>query len=74
MIYPAGITPAKISEPHGLPRDGICTAEANFTSYKNPEKPVVLSLEVFNESYYKQDALLVAKTGLAKMRAVTQGI
>jgi len=41
---------------------------------KNPDKPVVLSLEVFNESYYKQDALLVAKTGLAKMKAIAEDI
>ncbi len=41
---------------------------------KNPEKPIVLSLEVFNKSYYQQDALLVAKTGLAKMKAITEGI
>ena len=29
----------------------------------------VLSLELFNRDYWKQDALVVAKTGLAKMRA-----
>jgi hypothetical protein len=28
-----------------------------------------LSLEVFNREYWKQDALAVAKTGLAKMKA-----
>jgi sugar phosphate isomerase/epimerase len=31
-----------------------------------------LSLELFNRTYWKQDALQVAKTGLAKMRAVVQ--
>jgi hypothetical protein len=41
---------------------------------KNPEKPVILSLEVFNPAYYAQDALVVAKTGLAKMKAATNGI
>jgi len=35
---------------------------------------VVISLEVFNKSYYQQDALQVAKTGLAKMKAITEGI
>ena len=29
-----------------------------------------LSLELFNKDYWKQDALEVAKTGLAKMKAV----
>jgi sugar phosphate isomerase/epimerase len=32
----------------------------------------VLSLEVFNRTYWSQDALEVAKTGLAKMKAVAQ--
>lgn len=32
----------------------------------------VLSLELFNPEYYKQDALVVAKTGLQKMKAVVQ--
>ncbi|RLT17872.1 MAG: sugar phosphate isomerase/epimerase, partial [Planctomycetota bacterium] len=29
-----------------------------------------LSLELFNPNYYKEDALVVANTGLAKMKAV----
>jgi len=41
---------------------------------KNQEKPVIISLEVFNEHYYQQDALLVAQTGLAKMKAITDGL
>jgi 2-keto-myo-inositol isomerase len=73
--YPAGIAPDKISEPDRVyPGDGIAPLKEMLKIIKNPAKPVVLSLEVFNESYYKQDALLVAKTGLAKMKAVTEGI
>lgn len=73
--YPAGILPSKISEPDRIyPGDGIAPLKQMLTVIKNPERPVVLSLEVFNESYYKQDALLVAKTGLAKMKAVTEGV
>jgi len=30
----------------------------------------VLSLELFNPEYYKQDPFEVAKTGLARMKAV----
>ena len=30
----------------------------------------ILSLELFNETYWKQDALLVAKTGLQKMKSL----
>lgn len=73
--YPAGIEPNKISEPDRVyPGDGIAPLKEMLKIIKNPAKPVVLSLEVFNEGYYKQDALLVAKTGLAKMKAVTEGI
>jgi 2-keto-myo-inositol isomerase len=73
--YPAGISPDKISEPDRVyPGDGIAPLKEMLKIIKNPDKPVVLSLEVFNESYYKQDALLVAKTGLAKMKAITEEI
>ena len=33
----------------------------------------MLSLELFNREYWKQDPLEVAKTGLAKMKAVASG-
>ena len=33
----------------------------------------MLSLEVFNQDYWKQDALTVARTGLEKLRAVVRG-
>lgn len=56
------------------PGDGIGPLKELFTILKNPEKPVILSLEVFNPDYYAQDALLVAKTGLAKMKEATKGI
>lgn len=32
----------------------------------------VLSLELFNREYWKQDAFQVARTGLEKMRAVVR--
>ncbi|WAC13740.1 sugar phosphate isomerase/epimerase family protein [Dyadobacter pollutisoli] len=54
--------------------DGVAPLKNLLTSLKNPEKPVILSFEVFNKDYYAQDALLVAKTGLAKMKKVTEGI
>ena len=56
------------------PGDGTGPLKELFTILKNPEKPVILSLEVFNPAYYAQDALLVAKTGLAKMKAATAGV
>lgn len=53
------------------PGDGVGPLKELFSILKNPEKPVILSLEVFNPAYYAQDALVVAKTGLAKMKAAT---
>jgi sugar phosphate isomerase/epimerase len=73
--YPAGIPPARISEPDRVyPGDGIAPLRPLLQSIKNPGNPVIISLEVFNPHYYQQDALLVAKTGLAKMKAVTAGV
>jgi hypothetical protein len=34
----------------------------------------VLSLELFNRTYWEQDPLEVAKTGLAKMKAAVKAI
>ncbi len=56
------------------PGDGVGPMKELFTILKNPEKPVILSLEVFNPAYYAQDALLVAETGMAKMKAATSGV
>ena len=41
---------------------------------KKVTKPLIVSVEMFNPEYYKQDALLVTKTSLQKMRAVMEGI
>ncbi|RFS19960.1 sugar phosphate isomerase/epimerase [Chitinophaga silvatica] len=73
--YPAGIAPAKISEPDRVyPGDGIAPLKPLLKQLRNPANPIILSLEVFNPNYYKQDALLVAKTGLAKMKEVTSNL
>lgn len=73
--YPSGILPSKISEPDRIyPGDGIAPIHQVLQTVKDPDKPIILSLELFNESYYKQDALAVARTGLAKMKAVAEGI
>lgn len=54
--------------------DGVAPLKDLLKSLKNPDRPVILSFEVFNKEYYAQDALLVAKTGLAKMKKVTEGV
>ncbi|QRQ99673.1 sugar phosphate isomerase/epimerase family protein [Dyadobacter sandarakinus] len=54
--------------------DGIAPLKGLLKTLKNPEKPVILSFEVFNKEYYAQDPLLIAKTGLAKMKKVAEGV
>jgi 2-keto-myo-inositol isomerase len=54
--------------------DGIAPLKDLLKSLKNPDKPVILSFEVFNKDYYAQDPLLVAKTGLEKMKKVAEGV
>jgi 2-keto-myo-inositol isomerase len=69
--YPAGISPEKISEPDRIYcGDGIAPLKQILQKVKNPERPLVISFEVFNKGYYAQDALTVAKTALAKMKAI----
>ena len=73
--YPASPAQDVITDADRVyPGDGVGPMKELFTILKNPEKPVILSLEVFNPAYYAQDALLVAKTGLAKMKSATAGV
>lgn len=48
--------------------DGIGPVKQILTDLMRPDKTIILSLELFNSSYYLQDALLVAQTGLQKMK------
>ena len=73
--YPSDISPDKISEPDRVyVGDGVAPLKRILQLVKNPEKPLIISCEVFNKSYYQQDALVVAKTALQKMKAVTAAV
>ncbi len=73
--YPAGISPDVISEPDRIyVGDGIAPVKQILQLAKHADKPLIISFEVFNKGYYMHDALTVAKTALAKMKAVTAGI
>jgi len=50
------------------PGDGAAPFKQIITDLKNAGGPKVLSLELFNESYWEKDAPEVAKTGLQKMK------
>jgi sugar phosphate isomerase/epimerase len=50
------------------PGDGIAPMKQIVTDLRRVNPQLVLSLEVFNPSYWKGDPLETAKTGLAKMK------
>ena len=56
------------------PGDGIAPIKQILKNIKNPDKPLILSEEVFNKNYYNQDPLEVAKTAMAKMKKVIEGV
>ncbi|WP_128543810.1 sugar phosphate isomerase/epimerase family protein [Larkinella soli] len=56
------------------PGDGVAPIRETLKTIKTPGKTVVLSLELFNKTYYAQDALTVAKTGLEKMKKLAEGV
>lgn len=50
------------------PGDGVAPLQQELRLLKAMGGTKVLSLELFNEAYWQQDALLVASTGLQKMK------
>jgi len=73
--YPAEPSRDKIADADRVyTGDGIAPIRQVLQDLKTPGKTIVLSLELFNKSYYAQDALTVARTGLEKMKAVTEGV
>lgn len=56
------------------PGDGAAPMKQILTDLKNMGGIKVLSLELFNETYWKQDPLLVARTGLNKMKDLVSQI
>lgn len=54
------------------PGDGAAPYKQIIRDLANMGGSKVLSLELFNEAYWKQDALTVCKTGLEKMKKVVE--
>ncbi|MEZ6033835.1 MAG: sugar phosphate isomerase/epimerase family protein [Planctomycetaceae bacterium] len=68
--YPAVPGRAEINDAHRVyPGDGVAPVSSILNSIGGNGRSIVLSLELFNRDYWKQDPLEVAKTGLAKMQA-----
>ena len=69
--YPAEPGPDKIDDSYRVfPGDGIAPLVPMLRTLNQNGGGTVLSLELFNREYWKQDPETVARTGLGKMKAV----
>ena len=73
--YPATPPRALITDADRIyPGDGVAPIKRILQILQHREEPLILSAELFNAEYYKQDALTVAKTALTKMKMVAEGV
>ncbi len=71
--YPADPPREEINDAARVyPGDGICPLNFVLKTLHTTGFRGMLSLELFNRTYWEQDALSVAKTGLAKMKTAVQ--
>ena len=69
--YPATLSYEVITDADRVyPGDGVAPIKRILQILGRNSHPLVLSVEVFNKNYYTQDALIVAKTALSKLKAV----
>lgn len=68
--YPGDIPREQMEDKDRIyPGDGIAPLKQIVADLKAMDGEKILSLELFNREYWKQDPLTVAKTGLQKMKA-----
>jgi sugar phosphate isomerase/epimerase len=71
--FPAEPPREKIDDSYRVyPGDGTAPLAGILRALHEIGGQKVLSLELFNRKYWSEDALTVAKTGLAKMKAVVE--
>jgi sugar phosphate isomerase/epimerase len=71
--YPADPPRAVITDAARVyPGDGVAPVKELLRDLRSQGCRPVLSLELFNETYWRQDALEVARTGLEKMRTAVK--
>jgi len=69
--YPGDIPREKLEDKDRIyPGDGIAPLQQILTDLNRMDGMKILSLELFNRTYWAQDPLLVAKTGIEKMKNV----
>ena len=68
--YPGDIPREQMEDKDRIyPGDGVAPLKQIIADLRNMDGTKILSLELFNREYWKQDPLQVAKTGLEKMKA-----
>lgn len=68
--YPATPSREKMNDADRVyPGDGVAPLGDILNMISSPNRTMILSLELFNKDYWKQDVNVVAKTGLEKMQA-----
>ena len=73
--YPAGLDRSVITDAdRTYPGDGVSKIRDVLHILQSPQRQLIISLEVFNKKYYSQKASEVTKTGLAKMKNVTDDV
>jgi sugar phosphate isomerase/epimerase len=71
--YPAHPAREKLNDADRVyPGDGVAPYHMLLRDLRQGGFRVMLSLELFNRDYWKQDPLAVAQTGLAKMKALVR--
>jgi sugar phosphate isomerase/epimerase len=71
--YPARPSRATVVDADRVyPGDGVAPLKPVLRALAQSGYRGMLSLELFNESYWKHDALTVARTGLTKMKAAVR--
>jgi 2-keto-myo-inositol isomerase len=71
--YPANPPRESITDADRVyPGDGVAPLKEIFGTLREIGATSFLSLELFNEKYYQQDAMTVLTTGLAKLREVVE--
>jgi sugar phosphate isomerase/epimerase len=71
--YPASPPRETIGDAQRVyPGDGIAPLGDIFRALRSAGFRGMLSLELFNQDYWRQDALIVARTGLEKTRATVR--
>lgn len=73
--YPSNSNPSTITDADRIyPGSGIAPIPQILKDLTKDRKQLILSLELFNTEYYKQDAGIVVHTGLAKLKEMTDKV